>query len=111
MGVALVFVVCAAVLVAVGLNMAFTYDESSRLVGGDAYNLQILATRGLAWICAGIVAALCGVVSMAMSIRATLLAQMTARETSDGTILWSENAQRTAAQKPAPESSSGPATH
>lgn len=99
MAVAAVFLVCAAILVAVGLNMAFTYDESSRLVGGDAYNLQILATRGLAWICAGIAVALCGVVSAAMSLRATMLAQMTARESSDGTILWTESAQRIATEQ------------
>lgn len=106
MGVAMVFLVCAAILVEVGLNMAFTYDESTKLVGGDAYNLQILAARGLAWICAGIAAGLCAVVSAILSIRAVMLAQITARETHDGTILWTERVQRAAVESAARASGS-----
>lgn len=42
------------VAVAMGLETAFTYGDDDKLVGGDAFNLQILADRGVALVCSGV---------------------------------------------------------
>lgn len=63
----------------VGLSIIFTcygiykmYDNSysAQIVGGDAYNFIIYATRATAWICAGICAA---VLSIAFTLFAKFL--------------------------------------
>lgn len=55
---AVVFQLVAIGCVGVGLHRTFQVAE---LVGGDAYNYQIAAGRGLALIASGIVASLIGV--------------------------------------------------
>lgn len=90
---AFILLVLAAIFTIIGLATAFTYDEGSRLVGGDAFNLQILAVRGLIWVGAGIVCGTSAIVHVGLSIRSTILASMTARQSSDGMILWTDHGQ------------------
>jgi uncharacterized membrane protein YhiD involved in acid resistance len=57
-----IFLTVAVVLVAVGFFVMFTYHgEHGQLVGGDAYNLIIIATRGVGFMAAGVVSALLGI--------------------------------------------------
>lgn len=56
-----IFLVVALLLCLFGLYKTFAYGSDDKLVGGDAYNFIILAGRGTALICAGIVSALTGV--------------------------------------------------
>ena len=47
-------------LTALGLGyhgLEIVYDDSyrARIVGGDAYNYIIYATRGTAWVCSGLI--------------------------------------------------------
>lgn len=57
-----IFLTVAVVLVVVGFLVMFTYHGAhGQLVGGDAFNLIIIATRGVGFIVAGVVAALLGV--------------------------------------------------
>ena len=58
------FLVVAMLLVGVGFYTMFTYDSirgEGKIVGGDAYNYIIIATRGVGFISAGVVSALIGV--------------------------------------------------
>lgn len=41
-----------------GIHITYTYNDASKVVGGDAYNFIIIGLRGLAWICTGIVSAI-----------------------------------------------------
>lgn len=43
-----------------GVYTLYNNDISARIVGGDAYNFIIYATRGTAWVCVGIVNAILG---------------------------------------------------
>ena len=56
-----VFLVVAILLCVYGLYKTYAYGSDDKIVGGDAYNFIILASRGTAWVCAGIVSALIGV--------------------------------------------------
>jgi len=52
-------------LVGVGFYTMFTYQSwgtegPGRFVGGDAYNYLIIATRGVGWMVAAVVAAILG---------------------------------------------------
>ena len=85
---AVVLLVLAGVFAGVGMYEAFTYDDSSHLVGGDAYNLQILASRGLVWMGGAAVLALGAVTHALFATRTAVLATVTARARADGTIRW-----------------------
>ena len=68
---AVLFLLTAGVLVGFGFYRMYTYDslsETDKIVGGDAYNYIIIATRGLGFISAGIVAALAGASSLLIGI-------------------------------------------
>ena len=54
-------------LIFAGKGWYTLYDNSSdaRIVGGDAYNFIIYATRGTAWVCIGIV---CAVLSVTFAV-------------------------------------------
>lgn len=55
------FLIAGAILAIVGIVTMYNYEaDSARIVGGDAYNFIIIATRGTGLICAGIVSALIG---------------------------------------------------
>jgi len=43
-----------------GVYTLYNNSYDARIVGGDAYNFIIYATRGTAWICVGIVCAIIG---------------------------------------------------
>jgi hypothetical protein len=43
-----------------GVYTLYNDSYSARIVGGDAYNFIIYATRGTAWICVGIVCSIIG---------------------------------------------------
>jgi cell division protein FtsW (lipid II flippase) len=43
-----------------GIRTVYSDDYSSKIVGGDAYNFIIYATRGTVWVCVGIVNAVIG---------------------------------------------------
>lgn len=43
-----------------GVYTLYNNNYSARIVGGDAYNYIIYATRGTAWVCVGIVSAIIG---------------------------------------------------
>ena len=49
-----IFLVAGLILGSFGVYRMSAYDYSDRIVGGDAYNYTILATRGVGYICAGI---------------------------------------------------------
>ena len=49
---------------AYGLAAAYGMAGRSRLVGGDAYNLIVIAGRGLAWIGCGLLLAIAGAAAM-----------------------------------------------
>ncbi len=59
------FVVAAAVFAGAGLYTVYNNSYDSRIVGGDAYNFIIYATRGTALVCTGIV---CAVLSVTFAI-------------------------------------------
>jgi hypothetical protein len=63
------------VLIIAGVYQAFTYDDSSHLVGGDAFNLQILATRGTVLVAAGGACMAAAVAHAVFSLRAHLRAR------------------------------------
>lgn len=56
-----IFLVVAVLLCVYGLYKTYAYGSDDKIVGGDAYNFIILAGRGTAWVCAGIVSALIGI--------------------------------------------------
>lgn len=45
-----------------GLDILYTDSYSEKIVGGDAYNYIIYATRGTAWVCSGIISAVVGLI-------------------------------------------------
>jgi hypothetical protein len=55
---AAIMAVTAVLLTISGLNTAYTYNDASKVVGGDAYNFIIIAVRGACWIGAGIITAI-----------------------------------------------------
>jgi hypothetical protein len=60
-----IFILAALIFGGVGLYTMYDNSYSSRIVGGDAYNFIIYATRGTAFICAGII---CAVLSVAFAL-------------------------------------------
>lgn len=71
------FLTVSVMLVAVGFSVMFTYHGShGQLVGGDAYNLMIIATRGVGFIAAGIVSALLGVGCLLTAVASRVSAQI-----------------------------------
>jgi hypothetical protein len=59
----ILFLIAAVALTLYGLRVAYRYGtEADKIVGGDAYNFIIMAARGTAWVCAGVVSALASVV-------------------------------------------------
>jgi hypothetical protein len=77
-GTAMVAVLCllvGAAFMGIGLFTTFTYDDSSKLVGGDAFNFQILATRGLVFVCTGVGFIVAAVANVIFSLRAYLRAR------------------------------------
>jgi len=66
---AFLFALLAVGLAAAGLVTAFTYNElTDSLVGGDAYNFQIRATRGVAMIGAGVISAVLSLIPAAAAL-------------------------------------------
>lgn len=51
-------IIATLIFVVFGLHTIYTYTDTSKIVGGDAYNYIIIGVRGLAWICTGIVTAI-----------------------------------------------------
>lgn len=58
-------------------GFVFAYQDSSynQIVGGDAYNYIIFATRGVVWIGTGIVAAILGLACQLLNLKDELLKQ------------------------------------
>lgn len=65
-----------AILAAIGLGYSFNYSDADRLVGGDAYNMIIIAQRGTAIVCCGIASACIGIVWALFSIRYAILSKI-----------------------------------
>jgi uncharacterized membrane protein YqhA len=63
--VSVMFIVAALIFTGVGLYKLYDNSVDARVVGGDAYNYIIYATRGTAFICAGIV---CAVLSVTFAL-------------------------------------------
>lgn len=61
------FMIAAVILAGKGLYTVYDNSYSARIIGGDAYNFIIYATRGTALICSSIV---CAVLSVAFAIYA-----------------------------------------
>lgn len=57
----LLCLICAGLFTLFGLVEMYEYGPADKVVGGDAYNFIIMASRGTGLICAGIVSALVGV--------------------------------------------------
>ena len=49
--IAIIFLVGAVVFTIIGLREMYTYESEDKVVGGDAYNFIILASRGTGLIC------------------------------------------------------------
>lgn len=64
-----VFIVAAIVFTGKGWYTVYDNSYSAQIVGGDAYNFIIYATRGTALICIGIV---CAVLSVTFSVFANI---------------------------------------
>ncbi len=62
------FAVIAVCLAMYGLRTIYDNSYSQQVVGGDAYNYIIYATRGTAFICAGIVSAVLSVTAALASL-------------------------------------------
>jgi hypothetical protein len=62
-----VFMVTSIIFIYFGLTRSYSTDYSSRIVGGDAYNYIIYATRGTALVCAGVA---CAVLSATFTLLA-----------------------------------------
>jgi hypothetical protein len=59
------FVLLALIFAGIGLYKLYDNSYDARVVGGDAYNYIIYATRGTAFICVGIV---CAVLSVTFAL-------------------------------------------
>lgn len=46
-----------------------SYNDTDKLTGGDAYNMQILAIRGVGWVCVGILLVGVGIMCAVLSNR------------------------------------------
>ena len=51
-----------------GINMLYDNSYNAQIVGGDAYNFIIYATRGTAFVCGGVVFAVLGAVSSILAV-------------------------------------------
>ena len=73
-----------------------TYDESSsaKIVGGDAYNYIIYASRGAVWMGAGIASALLAIAILLGAVYGAI-----ARYLDQWEILWGESAAEKVAEK------------
>ena len=60
-----VFIVASVIFAGVGLYKLYDNSYSARIVGGDAYNFIIYATRGTAFVCVGII---CAVLSVTFAL-------------------------------------------
>ena len=58
-------IIAAIIFAGVGLYKLYDDSYTSKVVGGDAYNFIIYATRGTAYVCAGIV---CAVLSVTLAV-------------------------------------------
>ena len=68
-----VFIALGAALAVWGFYVMFTYNaDHGKVVGGDAFNFMIIATRGVGFIAAGIIAALAGVASLLTGVHSLL---------------------------------------
>jgi hypothetical protein len=63
-----VFLLGGIVLGIFGLYRMHAYDVGDKIVGGDAYNYTILATRGVGFVCAGILSVTVAGVFVLMAI-------------------------------------------
>jgi hypothetical protein len=63
-----VFIIASVIALAWGVYRLLTYNSDDAIVGGDAYNYQILATRGVGIICA---AGVLAVIAATFAIMAT----------------------------------------
>ena len=63
-----VFLFGGIVLGVFGLYRMHAYDVGDKIVGGDAYNYTILATRGVGFVCAGILSVTVAGVFVLMTI-------------------------------------------
>jgi hypothetical protein len=86
-GAAWFFLVLGIALVAIGFVVMYQYESdgsAGKIVGGDAYNYIIIATRGVGFMVAGAVCGLVGVAALLTGIHSrltgTMLAQRDARE-------------------------------
>ncbi len=69
-----IFIITGIIFAGVGLNTMYHYDSnsynsSSRIVGGDAYNYIIIANRGIGLINTGIIAVIIGLIFALYSIK------------------------------------------
>ena len=67
------FVALSIALVFYGLHKMYDYDgikDDTKIVGGDAYNYIIIATRSTAWVCAGVCSAVLSATLAVLSNRA-----------------------------------------
>ncbi|RLI46570.1 hypothetical protein DRO69_02795 [Candidatus Bathyarchaeota archaeon] len=53
----IIFLIVSVIFAFVGVCRMYTYGH---IVRGDAYNYIIIANRGIAWICVGIISAIIG---------------------------------------------------
>ncbi|MEK7724187.1 MAG: hypothetical protein AAB336_07565 [Acidobacteriota bacterium] len=54
------FMIAAVGFTIYGVRTVYNNDYSAKIVGGDAYNFIIYATRGTVWVCVGIVSSVIG---------------------------------------------------
>jgi hypothetical protein len=59
--VSVMFLLIAVLFAVFGVWEMYSYGESDKIVGGDAYNYTIIAARGTGLICCGIISALIAV--------------------------------------------------
>ena len=65
-----IFALVAISFAILGIHRMYTYDIlDDKIVGGDAYNYQILATRGVGLICVGIISAVIACMLALFSLR------------------------------------------
>lgn len=55
-----IFIVAAIIFTIYGIRTVYNDNYDAKLVGGDAFNFIIYATRGTVWVCVGIVNAVIG---------------------------------------------------
>ncbi|MDB5661624.1 MAG: hypothetical protein JWS10_4239 [Cypionkella sp.] len=81
--IAVLFALIGAGLAIYGLNIMYDNSYSQKVVGGDAYNYIIYATRGTGFICAGIVSAVLSVTAAIASLKLGYLASKGVKQTFD----------------------------